>query len=113
MTLVVETATVPATAVLPGPVKVNVEVVMVDGSIDSLKTAVTVVAMEAPVAPLVGITEETVGTGPAAVVNVNELALAIALPVAATTPVVTTAVYIVLGASGAFGVSVAVNVVES
>jgi hypothetical protein len=85
--------------------------VRVDGSIASLKVAVTVEAMATPVVALVGVTAVTVGTGPCAVVNDHELTLAMAFPVAPTTPVVTAAVYVLLAASGAFGVSVAVKVV--
>ena len=103
--------TVPVTDA-PPPVSQKVEpAVMVDESIASLKVAATVEAMATLVVPLVGVTAETVGTGPPAVVKDHELTLAMALPVAPTTPVVTAAVYVLLAARGACGVSVAVKVV--
>ena len=40
---------------------VKVDVVMVEESIDSLNAAVIVVLIETPVAPLAGLTDETVG----------------------------------------------------
>ena len=61
----------------------------VDGSIASLKVAVTMEAMATPVVPLVGATAVTVGAGPCAVMNDHELTLAKAFPVAPNTPVVT------------------------
>jgi hypothetical protein len=64
--------TVPATAVVPGPVSVNVDVVIVDAVIAWLNVAVTVVFKATPVAALSGVTAVTVGgTGAAAVVKVQ------------------------------------------
>ncbi len=114
-------ATVPVT-VAPPPVNVNVApgtpVVMVVVSIASLKVAETVVGLPSvPTAMLVlalaGVAEAavTVGAGPCAVVNDQELTLAKALPVAPTAPVVTAAVYVTPGVSDALGVSVAVKLV--
>ena len=53
--------TCPLTGVVPGPVKVKVELSMVDGFIASLKAAVTMVLGQAPLAPLGGATDITVG----------------------------------------------------
>jgi hypothetical protein len=52
-------------------VSVNVEVVIVDAFIASLKVAVTVVSTETPVAVLPGVNAVTVGAWPATVVKVH------------------------------------------
>jgi hypothetical protein len=63
--------TKPETAVLPGPVNVNVDAVIVDEFIGMLNVAVSALATFTPVAPLVGTVAETVGTGAAAVVKLH------------------------------------------
>lgn len=86
--------TAPVTGVIPGPVKVNVVVLMVEAFIASLKVAVTKVLGQMPGAPLGGATEITVGGAHAvlAVVKVHTKLLARALPKGSWAPVVIVAV---------------------
>jgi hypothetical protein len=66
--------------------------------------------MDTPVADAAGIVESTVGgTSAAAVVNVQTVLLASAVPSTSVIPVVTVAVYVVLDASGLVGASVATS----
>lgn len=51
----------PATAVAPGPINVNVVVLMVAGAMIELKVAVTVVLSSTAVAPLAGDVAMTMG----------------------------------------------------
>jgi len=55
--------TTPATGVVPGPVKVKVVVLMVEGFIARLKVAVTTELGQTPVEPFSGVSEITVGGG--------------------------------------------------
>ena len=64
-------ATVPVATGKPVAVSVKVEVVRVAAFIGSLKVAVTALAAFTLVAPLVGVTEVTVGTIPFAVVKLH------------------------------------------
>jgi hypothetical protein len=79
---------------VPGPVKVKVVVLIVEGFIASLKVAVTTVLGQTPVVAVGGVTEITVGGahGLAPVVNVHTKLLASALPNVSKTPVVIVAV---------------------
>jgi len=86
--------TVPVTGP-PPPVSVNVEAVIVEAVIASLKVAVRSAVIATPVAPDVGETVVTVG-GSEAVVNVHESLEASAVPAESATPVVMVAVYCVL-----------------
>ena len=61
----------PETAVLPGPVSVNVEAVIVDEFIGWLKVAVSALPTFTPVAPLMGTVVVTVGTAAATVVKIH------------------------------------------
>ena len=63
--------TKPETAVLPGPVSVNVDAVIVDEFIGMLNVAVSALPTFTPVAPLVGTVVVTVGTGAVAVVKLH------------------------------------------
>jgi energy-converting hydrogenase Eha subunit B len=102
--------TAPETAVLPGPVSVKVDEVIVAGFIAWLKVAVMAEAIATPVAPLAGVTDVTVGgTGAAAVVNVHASFDASAVPDESVAPVVIVAVYCVLYARFADGVNVATD----
>jgi hypothetical protein len=78
--------TAPPTAVPPGPVTVNVAVVMVVGFIGSLKAAEIAWFSGTPVARFTGIVEVTVGMAP--VVNVQTKLLAGTLPAGSFAPVV-------------------------
>lgn len=103
-------ATVPGTAVVPGPLTVKVLLVMVVGSIASLKAAVTCVLSATPVALQLGLVEITVGavvSGAKAVVKPHENLLPIALPVRFLTPVVAVTVMSVLAGRLALGAKVA------
>ena len=65
--------TAPDTWVAPGPLSKSVAVVTVNGSIGSLKVAVSALLTAIPVAPLAGLVAETdggVGSGVAPVVKV-------------------------------------------
>lgn len=79
---------------LPGPTKVKVVALIVEGFIARLKVAVTNVLGQMPVVPLTGKTETTVGgaQGFAPVVNVHTKLLASALPNISVAPVVIVAV---------------------
>lgn len=106
-------ATVPGTAVVPGPVRVKVLPVMVRGSIASLKIAATCVLIATPVAPQLGLVEITVGavvSGARAVVKPHEKLATIALPAKSLTPVVTVTVIRVPAGRVAVGMGVGVKV---
>jgi hypothetical protein len=79
---------------VPGPVKVNVEAVIVAGFIASLKVAVTTVLGQTLAARLAGVSEIKVGAaqGLLPVVKVHTKLLASARPYASIAPVVTVAV---------------------
>ena len=79
---------------MPGPVKVKVVVLMVEGFIARLKVAVTAVLGQIRVAPFRGNTEATAGGahGLAPVAKVHTKLLASALPNMSVAPVVTVAV---------------------
>ena len=62
----------PCTEVFPGPVSVNVEAVIVDEFIGSLKVAVTVVEIAEVVLKFAGVTAVNDGGGSVAVVNDHE-----------------------------------------
>ena len=98
--------TVPNTGVAPGPVKVNVDALIVAGFIASLNVAEIAVMTATAVAPLAGIVETTVGG--TAVVKVHAKLAASAAPVGSLAPVVIVAVNKVPVARTADGVNVAV-----
>jgi hypothetical protein len=98
--------TVPATGVVPGPVKVNVAALIVAGFIAWLNVAETVVLTATPIAPFAGTVETTVAGG--AVVKVHTKLAASVAPVGFFAPVVMVAVNTVLVASEVVGVKVAV-----
>jgi len=111
-----EYATTPGTAVVPGPARVKVLLVMVRGSIALLKTAVTTVFTATPVALQAGFVESTVGgvvSGAIAVVKLHEKLLAIAAPDRSRTPVVTVTVMSVLAGRLALGAKVAMLLNEA
>jgi hypothetical protein len=87
---------VAGTAVFPGPVKVKVVAVIVVASIAWLKVAVGVVLIATPVLAFVGVTAVINSGGAVAVVNVQVSLAANAIPAEDVTPVVTSAVYVVL-----------------
>ena len=99
----------PETAVLPGPVSVNVEAVIVDEFIGWLKVAVRALATITPVAPLVGTVVVTVGTGAAAVVKLHVKGADSATDAELIMLVLRVAVYKVLYARFAAGVNVATD----
>jgi len=104
-------ATVPATGVVPGPVKVKVVPLIVAGSIAVLNVAETFWLMGTFVAPLTGIVAMTVGgavLGAAPVVKLHTKLAASALPGTLFAPVVIVAVKSVFAARLAAGVKVAV-----
>jgi hypothetical protein len=89
-----------------------VAVLIVKGSIGSLKAAVTLWLMATPVAALAGTVAPTVGavvSRVAPVVKVQTKSVASALPARSLAPVVTVAVYVVSGARALDGVKVAVT----
>jgi hypothetical protein len=98
--------TVPATGVMPGPVRVNVAASIVAGFMASLKVAETAVLRATAVAPFTGIVEMTVGGG--AVVKLHTNLAASAIPVEFFAPVVIVAVNAVLVGRTVAGVNVAV-----
>ena len=98
--------TVPATGVAPGPVKVNVAVLIVAGFMARLKVAEIAVFTDEAVPPLTGTVEVTVGG--AAVVKVQTKSAASVVPVGSFAPVVIVAIYNVLVVRTAVGVNVAV-----
>ena len=93
-------------------VKVKVSVVIVKGSINSLKVAVGFLLMGRSVAPFTAPVELTVGAVVSAVepvVQLTEKSLASALPARSFAPVVIVTVYSVLAARLLAGVNVAVT----
>lgn len=96
---------------MPGPVKVKVVVLMVDGFIARLKVAVTTVLGHMPVETFGGVSEITVGGAHSAlpVVKLHTKLLAKALPNVSFAPVVIVAVYKVVNASAFDGVKAAVE----
>jgi hypothetical protein len=100
--------TVPFTGMAPGPVKVNVAVLIVAGFMASLNVAETVVLTATPTDPLTGKVEITVGLGAGTVVKVQTKLAASAAPVGSFAPVVIVAVYKVPLARAVVGVNVAV-----
>jgi hypothetical protein len=98
--------TVPATGVIPGPVKVNVAALIVAGFIASLNVAETRVLTGTAVALLAGTVEITVGD--AAVVKVHTKLAARGTPVGSFAPVVIVTMYKVPVVRAALGVNVAV-----
>ncbi|GMU35412.1 MAG: hypothetical protein AMXMBFR20_32840 [Planctomycetia bacterium] len=94
----------------PGPVKITVATVMVEGSIASVKVAVKVVLIATPVAALTGNVELTMGAVVSAAVPVEKLhtkLLASALPAKSFAPIVIVAVKVVPAARLLVGVKVA------
>src|SRR5439155_537880 len=92
---------VPVTAVPPGPVTLKLAVVIVKGSIASLKVALMVWLIGTAVAPLAGTVALTVGgvvSGVAPVVKLQPKSVASALPARSLAPVVTVAVNVGSGA---------------
>lgn len=101
----------PATGAVPC-FKVKVVALTVRGSINSLKMAVILLLMAAPMATLAGMIELTVGdlvSGVAPVVKFHVKALASALPATSLAPGVIVAVNAVPGAREVNGVKVAVT----
>src|SRR5437879_9483234 len=99
-------------AVPPGPVTLKLAVLIVKGSIASLKVALMVRLIAPAVAPLAGTVELTVGgvvSGVAAVVKLQPKSVTSALPARSLAPVVIVAVYAVRGARALAGVKVAVT----
>ena len=90
----------------PGPVKVNVVVLIVEASIGTLNVAERTTPSATATAPFSGTVERTVGGG--AVVNVHTKLAARGAPVVSCAPVVIVAVNKVLLARMAAGVNVAV-----
>src|ERR1051326_2502834 len=96
----------------PGPVTLKLAVLIVKGSIASLKVALIVWLIATAVAPLAGTGALTVGrvvSGVAPVVKLQLKLVASALPARPLAPVVIAAVYVVRGASALAGVKVAVT----
>src|SRR5690349_13654010 len=96
----------------PGPCNVTLAVLIVSGSIASLKVALTVWLMPTAVAALTGTVELTVGGVTSAVAPVVKLQTKLAtsgLPARSLAAVVIVAVYTVSGAREAPGVNVAVT----
>ena len=101
----------PDTGVVPC-FKVKVSVVIVKGSINSLKTTVGFLFMGRSVAPFAAPVELTMGTVVSAVepvVQLTEKSLASALPARSLAPVVIVEVYVVFAARLLNGVNVAVT----
>ena len=96
----------PVTALAPGPVSVNVVVLIVTASIGVLKVSEMIVLTPTPVAPFSGTVETTLGG--AAVVKVHTKLAASGAPVGSFAPVVIAAVNKVPLARTAVGVNVAV-----
>src|SRR5438270_14086675 len=100
------------TAVPPGPVTLKLAVLIVKGSIGSLKVALMVWLIGTAVAPLAGTVALTVGavvSRVAPVVKLQMKSAAGALPARSLAPVVTRAVYVVREARALAGVKVAVT----
>src|SRR6185503_9116695 len=105
-------ATVPVTAVPPGPINLKLAVLMVKGSIASLKVALMVWLIGTAVAALAGTVALTVGgivSSVAPVVKLQLKSAAGALPARSLAPVVIRAVYVVRGARALAGMKVAVT----
>src|SRR5438876_7608826 len=103
--------TVPIT-VPPGPVTLKLAVLIVNGSIASLKVALMVWLIGTAVAPSAGTVALTIGgvvSGVAPVVKLQPKSVTSALPARSLAPVVTTAVNVVRGARVLAGVKVAVT----
>src|SRR6266571_899578 len=96
----------------PGPITLKLAVLMVKGSIASLKVALMAWLIATAVAPLAGTVTLTVGgvvSGVAAVVKLQPKSAASALPARSLAPVVIVAVNVVRGARALAGVKVAVT----
>src|SRR5438046_288096 len=96
----------------PGPLSVKLAVLIVRGSIASLKVALMVWLIGTAVAPSAGTVELTVGlvvSGVAPVVKLQPKLAASALPARSMAPVEIVAVYAVRGARAPAGVKVAVT----
>jgi hypothetical protein len=95
----------------PGPARVKVVVLMLEGCIAALKVAVTNVLGQMPPVLLAGATETTVGAAHAValVVKVHVKLLANAVPDASWAPVVIVPVYSVFSTRALDGVKVAVD----
>src|SRR5688572_26843680 len=92
--------------VSPGPINFKVAVLMVRGSIASLKVALTVWLIGTAVAPWAGTVILTVGevvSGVAPVVKLQLKSVAGALPARSLAPVVISTVYVVRGARAVAG----------
>src|SRR6185369_4775570 len=99
-------------AVLPGPATLKLAVLIVRGSIASLKVALMVWLTGTAVAPSSGTVELTAGgvvSGVAPVVKLQPKLVESALPARSMAPVVTVAVYVVRDARSLAGVKVAVT----
>src|SRR5205807_2242582 len=99
-------------AVPPGPVTLKLAVLIVKGSIASLKVALMVRLIATARSPLAGTVELTVGgvvSGVTPVVKLQRKSVAGALPARSLAPVVIVAVYAVRGARALAGVKVAVT----
>src|ERR1043166_2898635 len=91
----------------PGPVTLKLAVLIVNGSIASLKVALMVWLIATAEAPLAGTVELTAGgvvSRVAPVVKLQLKSVASALPARSLAPVVTLAVYVVRGARALAGV---------
>ncbi|GMU35413.1 MAG: hypothetical protein AMXMBFR20_32850 [Planctomycetia bacterium] len=96
--------------VAPGPVKITVAAVIVEGSIASVKVAAKVVLIATPVATLTGIVELTTGAVVSGAVPVEKLhtkLLGRAFPARSFAPIVIVAVKVVPAARLLVGVKVA------
>src|SRR2546427_689688 len=99
-------------AIPPGPVTLRLVVLMVKGSIASLKVALMVWLIPTAAAPLAGTVELTSGrvvSGVTPVVKLQLNSAASVMPVRLLAPVVIVAVYTVRGARKLAGVKVAVT----
>src|SRR5207253_200830 len=99
-------------AVPPGPVTLKLAVLIVKGSIASLKVALMVwliATARSAVAGTVALTSGRVVSGVTPVVKLQLKSVASALPARSLAPVVTVAVYAVRGARALAGVKVAVT----
>ena len=111
-----EYVTVPGTGVIPGPVRLKVNPVMVAESIGSLKVAVTFWLVATVGARSAGIVEMTVGatvSEAAPVTKVQTKLLASGTRAALSAPVVIVTVIVVPVGSGALGVKIAILLVTS
>src|ERR1041385_533259 len=104
-------ATVPVTGVVPGPVTKKLAVLIVAGSIASLKVPLMVWLIATPVAALAGTVAITVGrfvSRAAPVVKLQAKLFSNGLPARSLAPVVIVAVKVVRGARPTVGLKVAV-----